>query len=290
MRTKLIIIILSFMLMVALLLITMPLQAEAETASGGGEVEEEVNTGQDITKPIWRFDFRDNFQKITKDAFRKTLTLRMDAPLRFGDGWIFTNRIDLPTSFSDAVSKDNRNGEIEGGLSDILTQFVLIPPPPSKQFAWGFGAQFLWPTATKDNLGTEKFQVAPLLGARYTLPWISKGSFAILALRYFSSYAETEKDRDDISELAIQPVIHIMMPKEWEAPIDFVDFWAGVDIRYNNQDGRTKEEGDWFVPFDILIGKMLSKNSGASVEFAVPIVNDYDLFDWLVEFRIGFFF
>ena len=37
-------------------------------------------------------------------------------------------------------------------------------------------------------------------------------------------------------------------------------------------------------------GEMLNKNTIASVEFAAPIVYDDDLYDWLVEFRIGFLF
>ena len=46
-------------------------------------------------------------------------------------------------------------------------------------------------------------------------------------------------------------------------------------------------DGDVFIPFDVLVGKMINKSTVVSVEFATPLVNDYDLYDWMIEFRIG---
>ncbi len=277
----------SLVILCALTWIAMPMQVEAKTESSNTE---EVNYGQDFTRPLWRFDIREQFRKINSDAFLNAMTLRVDTPLRLEGGWIFAGRVDVPVSFSDLPSKDNPEGDIEGGLGDLLTQFVLIPPPPSKKFAWGFGAQLIWPTATEDNLGAEKYQVAPLLGAKFDMPWITKGSFSTLVLRYFTNYADEDKDRDDINQLAILPLININMPKKWGLPIDFINLWASQDIIYNNEKGLNKNPGDWFVPFDILLGKMISEKCVASVEFATPIINDYDLYDWMVEFRVGFFF
>ena len=45
-----------------------------------------------------------------------------------------------------------------------------------------------------------------------------------------------------------------------------------------------------FLPFDVTLGKMLNKSTVASVEFKQAVINDYDLYDWEIEFRIGFFF
>jgi hypothetical protein len=49
-------------------------------------------------------------------------------------------------------------------------------------------------------------------------------------------------------------------------------------------------DGDVFIPFDALIGKMVNKSTVISVELAAPQVNDYDLYDWMTGFCIGFFF
>ncbi len=51
-----------------------------------------------------------------------------------------------------------------------------------------------------------------------------------------------------------------------------------------------RDGNKWFVPSDITLGKLLSKKVVASVGWKQAVVSDFDLFDWEVEFRIGFFF
>jgi hypothetical protein len=60
--------------------------------------------------------------------------------------------------------------------------------------------------------------------------------------------------------------------------------------RFDIRQQLKQNSGDMFIPIDVMLGKMLNKSTVVSVEFATPLVNDYDLYDWLVEFRIGFFF
>lgn len=259
---------------------------------------EEINTGQDFTRPLLRLDLRQQSRQITggTDSFTTTLRLDVPVPLDQGKSGLFYYRMDVPLTASDAAGRDNPSGDTyEFGFGDFLTQFIYVPPfEVSEDLPWdafGFGAQLLWPTASKSILGSEKYQVAPLIGAKWNLPQISKGSWFTPAFRYFFDYADygNGRNRDDISELAIQPQVYINT-KEWGWPVDFVHFWAGQDIRINYESGGTKSSGDMFVPFDVMFGKMLNKSTLVSVEFAAPIVNDYDLYDWLVEFRIGFFF
>jgi hypothetical protein len=58
----------------------------------------------------------------------------------------------------------------------------------------------------------------------------------------------------------------------------------------NESAGTLEDGGKWFVPADFLLGKMLNKTTVASVEVSIPIIKDYDLYDFKVEARIGFFF
>ena len=44
------------------------------------------------------------------------------------------------------------------------------------------------------------------------------------------------------------------------------------------------------MPFDILVGKMITKQIVASVAYKTAIVDDLPLYDQEVEFRVGFFF
>jgi hypothetical protein len=141
-------------------------------------------------------------------------------------------------------------------------------------------------------LGAEKYQVAPLISAKWNMPQISKGSWFAPTFRYFFSYADYGsggESRDDISELAIHPQLYVKT-SGWGWPVDFMHFWVTHGIRVNCEDGSSKDSGDVFLPFDIMLGKMLNESTVLSAEFATPIINDYDLYDWLIEFRIGFFF
>ena len=55
-------------------------------------------------------------------------------------------------------------------------------------------------------------------------------------------------------------------------------------------DKRPGDKGKWFVPFNAMVGKMVNKSTVASLEVGVPIVNDYQVYDFKIEGRIGFFF
>ncbi len=264
------------------------------------KAEEQVNTGQDFLKPLTRFDIRQQFKQNNGDTDTYITTFRFDKPflLDGGKAGILSTRLDIPLIFSDAVGNDNPNGDTyEFGVGDLLTQFAYIFPKDITDEigfgidGFGFGAQLVWPTASKSMLGGEKYLVAPLIGAKWNMPQISEGSWFTPVFRYFFNYADhgAGKYRDDVGELAIQPQVYINT-KAWDWPVDFVHFWGGKDIRINFENGSTKHSGDVFIPFDVLVGKMINKSTVVSVEFATPLINDYDLYDWMIEFRIGFFF
>ncbi|MHC4573812.1 MAG: hypothetical protein ACYS76_06725 [Planctomycetota bacterium] len=262
--------------------------------------EEEINTGQDFTKPLTRFDVRYRYEQLSGSTDSHTTILRMDAPVPLDQGrsGMFYFRADFPIRYSDVPGRDNPNGDYEFGSGDLFTQFVYIPPPQaSENLPWdasGYGAALLWPTASVDSFGTEKYVVAPLAGFKWDLNDWTPGSFFTLVGLYYMDYADYSggDKRDDISELAIRPVIHYMVPKEWGMPFDFVDFWSLEEIKFNFESGTNKSSGDVFIPFDILFGKMLNKKTVVSVEFAAPIYKDsgYDFYDWKLGARIGFFF
>jgi hypothetical protein len=257
------------------------------------------DTGQYVLRPRRRFDIRQQLRQLDGDTHLHITTFRFDLPMSLDEGrsGILAPRIDIPIIASDLRGNDNPNGdtyEYAGG--DLLTQFVYIYPESEFKDKGldgvGIGAQLIWPVAGKSVTGSEKYQAAPLVAAKWKLPQVSKGSFVAPIFRYFMSYADRSDgggERDDVSELSIQPYFYVDT-KEWGWPVDFVNFWATEDIVINFEDTDSKDSGNMFFPIDVMVGKMLNENTVVSVEFSTPIVNDYDLYDWLVEFRIGFFF
>jgi hypothetical protein len=51
-----------------------------------------------------------------------------------------------------------------------------------------------------------------------------------------------------------------------------------------------EQDNDWFVPLNLKVGRLFKGVRVASIEFNAPIVNDYDRYDWQIEFQFGFFF
>jgi hypothetical protein len=51
-----------------------------------------------------------------------------------------------------------------------------------------------------------------------------------------------------------------------------------------------KGDGDVFVPFDLTVGRKVTPDVVVSVQGDIPIVEDYEQYDWQVEARVVFFF
>lgn len=248
----------------------------------------EVNNGQDITKPLARLDLRYEYQNapIATSHHDDThlITFRVDKPVELNSEWLLAMRFDLPVMFTDRLSKDNTRGDTRFGLSDVLGQALLVHTP-GPDFAWAAGAQLVFPTATEEEMGLGKYRVVPTVGLRWTTNDIYQGSWIALAGRWDKDFAESRSDSTKVNELQFAPVINIPLPDYW-----FVNLFPSTDIRYNMGDKRDGDSGRWFVPANAMIGKMLSKDVVSSLEVGVPIIDDYQVYDFKVEARLGFFF
>src|SRR5262249_45351920 len=159
---------------------------------------------------------------------------------------------------------------------DMLLQGLLIYSP-SKQFAVAGGAQMIFPTASRNTMGAGKYRLVPTLGARYNLPEITPGAWAAFLLRYDYDFAG-ESDRLHISELQLVPLVNVALPDGW-----FVNLSPSSDIRYNFATKRPGDAGRLFLPFNFMVGKLLTRSIVASLEMGVPIVHDYEVYDFKLE-------
>jgi hypothetical protein len=68
---------------------------------------EEVNNGQDPTKPLTRLDFRYQYQNLPPDDNDNAhiFTPRADKPFVLSPAWSLATRIDLPLFITNAVSR-----------------------------------------------------------------------------------------------------------------------------------------------------------------------------------------
>jgi hypothetical protein len=239
--------------------------------------EGEVNTGQDPTKPLRRLDLRLGYTDLPGGRSAVTQIVRMDIPNTLtDDGWKLNIRFDMPFVANDVPSRDNPSSEWDFGTGEFLAQGLLIAPPEGK-FTYGVGLQAIFPTASQDQFGSGRYQIAPTVGGVYQLPEISRGSFAGLLVRNFFD-VDGFDDRNEVNELSIQPLFNIALPDR-----TFLTFQP--DLRIDWEDSAAV-----FLPFDVTIGKRVGKSTVISVELQAPLVSDQDRFEFKAEFRMGFFF
>ena len=242
------------------------------------EKGEEVNTGQDFTKPLTRLDIRQKYQLLAQDKFASVTTFRVDKPFVLGNKWVLSTRFDFPFMTTDAASRDNPNADREFGSSDFLAQFMMIAPQAGKTWTWAYGVQTLWPAASQDEMGTGRYQIAPLLGGKMDLGFLKKGSFAgMLLCEHIDAGGSDSRVKQNY--LVVQPLLNINLPKAF-----FLNMSPEMRVNWEN-DNR------WFVPFDIMLGKMLNKSTAVSLEYKTPLCDrNYPMYDHEVEARVGFFF
>jgi hypothetical protein len=88
------------------------------------------------------------------------------------------------------------------GLGDIQYQGFLSPAKPGK-LIWGVGPVFQFPSATDDQLGTEKWCAGPgVVGLRMDGPWV----YGALANNIWSFAGDDA--RADVNQMLIQPFVN----------------------------------------------------------------------------------
>jgi len=215
----------------------------------------------------------------TREVTTQTLNLRYDHAFDMPSGWILLTRSDLPMLARNPITDSNPNGDYVGGVGDIDAQAALIHDI-NQRWAFGFGMRVIAPTGN-DVLGSGKWQVMPIVGARLALPEISTSSYFEPLLRYDVSIAG-DPTRKNISNLQFAPTLTIGLPDRW-----FVTFYPSTDIRINFGDPITGQTGRLFFPFDVRVGKKITDNLALSLEIGVPIVRDYPVYDFKTQLRLN---
>ncbi len=241
---------------------------------------EEVNTGQDPTRPVTRVDVRFKYHESDHRAVDgdsvQVLTLRADWMVPLGGGWVLGLRGDLPLSWDDTPSLDNPRGVRQFGLSDALLQGFLITPTAGKWTA-ALGTQVIFPTAPKAQMGTGKFQLVPSAAVKYDLGgWIPR-AWTALIVRHAVDVGQAQASRPSINQTIVQPFLNFDLPCEW-----FLTF--SPEMRYDWQ------SADWHIPFNVEVGTMVTRRIVMSVEYNVAIEKNLPLYKQAVEFKVGYFF
>lgn len=253
-------------------------------APSGGAADESDN-GLDPTNPLTRLSLKYQYQNLppSEEDTLHNGTLRGDLLFKERGTWGWSTRVELPLIVTDQASRDNPNGGAEFGIGDVLTQAIIINRP-SDAFAWMAGSQFIFPTASQDQMGGGKYRIVPSAAARWRLPGLRKGSWFAPLVRYDADVAGAD-DRNRIRELQLAPILNLTLEEGW-----FLNLYPSSDIKYNFADERPGDTGKWFVPFDFLVGRNWSESTFGTLEVAFPLVQQYQVYDLKIEANIYFLF
>jgi len=248
---------------------------------------DQVNNGEDFTRPVWRLEVREQYENLPDShglsPDKWVTTLRGDGWSGLDQGWKLYGRVDVPLVRSnDVTSSFNPDGDVTFGLGDLLTEFAVITPATFQRWGFGAGLRAVWPTASLNEAGKGKLQVGPLIGVRADLREVSPGSFLLTQIRYLNSIASRNenKGRGNINQLDIQPKFNIGLPDAW-----FVAAYAVESIQISFAD-----DNKLFLPMDLMVGKKIAGNWVVSLDYSRELLHgkDYEPYEWQLEGRIAY--
>lgn len=147
----------------------------------------------------FQFNFDDGFGP--QDGHKTYLNIQPVIPFSLNADWNVIVRTIVPVINQDDVVP---GAGAQFGLGNTTQSLFLSPKQPGPGgIVWGVGPAFLWPTATEDELGPDKWGVGPTLVAlKQSGPW----TFGFLG-NHIWSYAG-EEDDPDVNSTFLQPFVN----------------------------------------------------------------------------------
>lgn len=170
------------------------------------------------------------------DAMRYTLNVQPVIPFSLNDRYNLITRTIIPYIYAEAPV---RTGDDESGLGDILQSFFFSPKAPINGWIAGAGPVFLYPSATEDVLGREKWCAGP---TAVLVKQESGWTYGIL-FNHLWSFAGDD-NRTDVNATFLQP---------------FVSFTTHTLTTFgiNTESTYDWKESQWTVPVNVTIGQLL---------------------------------
>ncbi len=243
------------------------------STTGHARTDDNVpNEGQDFSRPLRRLDLSWNYNDEFEGALSHVFTLRGEHPLQLSETWQQNFRFDMPVVLNRLSGKSS--GEWGAGDLDVQTNWIHTF---NSRYAAGGGIRMVFPTASEERFGSERYQMLVGSAFRIFIPEISSGSFFAPQLQYNFDVGG-DSSSPSISILRIVPTFNISLPDD-----QFLTFLDSADIRYDFNTNK------WFVPIDATYGKRWG-NFLTTIQVSYPIVDDMRLYEVSTTVRFGYFF
>jgi hypothetical protein len=217
----------------------------SETATGAAdttEVAKEPTAGEIARQdqnPITRFyvmRFEDNVQVGVgpHDEAQNFFRFQPLVPLRLGEDWTLLTRFIVPLVHQPWPQTND-------GLGDISV-IAFVTPARSGKFVWGVGPALLLPTATRPELGTERFSAGPAVAGVYTSgAWV----VGVVAQNLWSFAGDN--DRLDVQVMTLRPLVNYNLPQGW-----YLTTSPSIAANWETDE----DEDRWLVPVGGGVGKV----------------------------------
>ncbi len=170
------------------------------------------------------------------DGERVTLIAKPVVPITLNQEWNLISRTIVPLITQDDIIPGVGD---QSGLGDILQNFFFSPAKPTAGgLIWGAGPVILFPTATNDLLGSEKWGLGPT-----GLVLKQSGPFTYgMLFNHIWDVAGDDK-RADISNTFLQPFVSYTTPTAWTYSLQTESTYSW-------------DTENWSVPINFAVSKL----------------------------------
>ena len=194
----------------------------------------------------FQFNYDEGFGP--QNANKWTLNVQPVVPVALNDDWNLIVRTIVPVIYQESIA-DGVDSTF--GLGDTVQSFFISPKAPTAGgWIWGAGPVFLWPSATDDMLGSQKWGAGPTgLLLKQEHGW----TYGILA-NHIWSYAG-DGNRSEVNLTFIQPFLSYTWP-------------TATTLGVNTESTYDWVGDQWTVPLNLWISQLV-RFGKQPVQFAI---------------------
>ncbi|MCB1079171.1 MAG: transporter [Verrucomicrobiae bacterium] len=212
--------------------------ASAEDAAGDDLAKQLANPVSSLISVPFQANW--DFGIGVNDASKFTLNIQPVVPLSLSEDWNLIIRTILPVVDAESPAPGIPDAS---GLGDIVQSFFFSPVDPVNGWIVGAGPAFLYPSATDDLLGLEKWGVGPTaVVLKQDGPW----TYGALANHLWSFAGED--GRDDVNATFLQPFVSYITP-------------AKTTYTLNSETTYDWDHDQWLVPFNAIVSQLFTIGS-----------------------------